>query len=270
MRSLTLAGRLLAGTLLAGVLTCFSAAAFAHQCDVELQGDLKFENKVLTVTLDNNTQMKIDEYQTLYVNGELYPVNAEQQKSVENYYNGISQVAPQVADIAIDAVALANTALSEVFTELLGADSRALENLSEKLQELDQQVHYNFYAQDGSLRIHSKSFKNGDFFGQEWEQNFEQAIEQVVTESIGTLMVAIGSEILFSGGDMDAFETKMERFGQRLEKTMEFQAEALEEQADDLCTSLASVDSAEAQLQKQIKQLSGLDVLQIKSARYSM
>lgn len=256
--------------ILAGALTCFSATALAQQCDVELQGDLKLENKVLTVTLDSNTQMKIDEYHTLFLNGELYPVNAEQQKSVESYYDGISQAAPQVADIAIDAVALANTALNEVFTELLGADSSALENLSEKLQELDQQVNYNFYAQDGSLRIDSKSFENGDFFGQEWEKNFEQAIEQVVTESIGTLMVAIGSEILFSGGDMDAFEKKMERFGQRLEKTMEFQAEALEDKADNLCATLADVDSAETQLQKQIKQLSGLDVLQIKSARYAI
>jgi hypothetical protein len=256
--------------ILAGVLICCSTSILANQCDVELHGDLSLENKVLTVNLDNNTQMKIDEHQTLYLNGAVYPVNAQQQSSVENYYNGIYQAVPQVADIATDAIALANTAISQVFTELLGSNSSAMDNLSEKLQELDQQVQYNFYAQDGSLRIHSQSFENGDFFGHEWEQGFEKAIEQVVTESIGTLMVAIGSEILFSGGDMQAFEKKMERFGEQLEQTMEFKAEALEHKANSLCTSLMNVDLAEKQLQTQIKQLSGLDVLQIKSARYAM
>lgn len=256
--------------ILAGLLICSSTSILANQCNVELHGDLTLENKVLTVNLDNNTHMKIDESQTLYLNGDLFPVNAEQQKSVENYYNSISQTAPQVADITIDAITLANTAINEIFTELLGSDSRALKKLSEKLQELDQQVHYNFYAKDGSLRIHSKSFENGDFFGPEWEQNFEQAIEQLVSEFIGTLMVAIGSEILFSGGDMDAFEKKMERFGKELERTMEFQAETLKHKAEDLCASLMRVDSAEKQLQKLIKHLSGLDVLQIKPARYAM
>ena len=29
-------------------------------------------------------------------------------------------------------------------------------------------------------------------------------------------MIAVGQEMLFSGGDMDAFETRMENFGQHI------------------------------------------------------
>lgn len=256
--------------ILASVLVCSSFSIMANQCDVELQGELTLENKVLTVTLNDNTKIKIDEYQALYVDGVHLSLNSEQQSWVNNYYNGIYHTVPQVAGIATDAVKLASLALNEVFTELLGSNSAALDNLTQKLDELDEQIQYNFYAQNGSLRIHSESFENDDFFGQEWESNFEAAIEEVVSESIGSLMVAIGTELMFSGGDMKAFEKKMERFGEQLEHTMEFQTAALEDKADELCASLIDVDSAESQLQKHIKQLADLDILQIKPARNAM
>ena len=182
---------------------------------------------------------------------------------MNNYYDGINQAAPQAANIATEAVALASTAVNEVFTELLGSNSTALADLSEKLQSLDKKIQYNFYAENGDIRLSSESFENDQFFGQEWEDQFEQAIEEVVTDSIGHLMVAIGTQMIFSGGDMDEFEQKMERFGEQMEDKIEYQASALEDKAEQLCTTLKKVDYAEEQLQ-QITQLATLDVIEIK------
>jgi hypothetical protein len=84
----------------------------------------------------------------------------------------------------------------------------------------------------------------------------------LVTDSIGHLMVAIGTQLIFSDGDMGELEQKMERFGEQMEQKVEYQATALEEKTDALCTTLAKVDFVETKLQ-QIKQLSGLDVIQV-------
>ncbi|MBU3005124.1 YggN family protein [Paraglaciecola arctica] len=250
-------------TILAVALTCCSVPALANQCNVEFSGNMQLENNVLAVTLDNNTQLTIAEDKTLYVDGVALTLDTQQQLWVDNYYDGISQAAPQAAAIATEAVALASTALNEVFTELLGTDNTALADLSDKLQDLDQQIQYNFYSENGDIRLHSESFENGEFFGHQWEAQFEDAIESLVTESIGHIMVAIGTQLIFNGGDMDRFEQKMERFGEQMEQKIEYQAEALEEQAEQLCTTLAKVDTAENQLQMHIKQLSGLDVIQV-------
>lgn len=248
--------------LFAGALACCALPVFANQCNVELNGKMQLEDKVLSVTLDNDTRLTIDQDKILYIDGIALTLNTQQQRWVDDYYDGINQAAPQAAEIATDAVALASTALNEVFSELLGSDNTALADLSDKLRNLDQQIQYNFYAENGDIRIYSESFENGEFFGKQWEAQFEEAVEDLVTDSIGHLMVAIGTQLLFSGEDMEEFEQKMERFGEQIEQKIEYQAETLEEKAEVLCTTLARVDYAETQLQK-IKQLASLDVIQL-------
>lgn len=245
-----------------GALAFCSLSTFANQCNVEFNGNMQLENHILSVQLDNNTRLTIDQNRILYVDGKALNLDPQQQRWVNNYYEGINQAAPQAAEIATDAVALASTALNEVFTELLGSDSSALADLSEKLGDLDQRIQYNFYAKNGDIRLHSDSFENGEFFGQEWEDQFEKEIENLVTDSIGHLMVAIGTQLIFSGGDMDEFEQKMQRFGEQMEQKVAYQTDALEEKADELCTTLAQVDYAETQLQ-QIAELTELDIIQM-------
>ena len=255
--------------LFAGALACCSLPVFANQCNVELNGNMQLENSILAVTLDNDTRLTINQDKTLYIDGIALSLNSEEQRWVDNYYDGINQAVPQAAAIATDAVALASTALNEVFTELLGSDNTALADLSDKLRNLDQQIQYNFYADNGDIRLHSESFENGGFFGEQWEAQFEEAIQGLVTDSIGHLMVAIGTQLIFSGGDTNEFEQKMERFGKQMEQKVEYQATALEEKADTLCSTLAQVDFAETQLQ-QIKQLSSLDVIQLNDQPHRM
>ena len=193
--------------ILVGVLACCSLPVFASQCNVEFNGNMQLENQILTVTLDNDSQMTIDQYKTLSVDGITLSLNTEQQQWVENYYDGINQAAPQAAAIATDAVALASTAINEVFTELLGSDNSALADLSDKLRNLDDQIQYNFYADNGDIRLHSESFENGEFFGEQWEAQFEEAVEDLVTDSIGHLMIAIGSSRLFQSVIHEEFPT---------------------------------------------------------------
>ena len=249
-------------TILAATLACSSLPVFAHQCNIELNGNMSLENNVLMVKLENNTNLTIDQNKMLYIDNQSISLNAEQQSWVNDYYDGINSAAPQAANIAADAVALASTAVNEVFTELLGSENHALADLSDKLQDLDKQIQYNFYAENGDIRLSSDSFEKGEFFGEQWEAQFENAIEDIVTDSIGHLMVAIGTQMIFNGGDMDAFEAKMERFGEQMEDKIEYQASALEGKAEKLCSTLKKVDYAEQQLQ-QIKQLQTLDVIQI-------
>jgi hypothetical protein len=253
-------------TLLVGALVCCSLPVLAldsnNKCNVELNGNMQLENNVLTVVLDNDTDMTIDQDKILYVDGIALTLDTKQQGWVDNYYDGINQAVPQAASIATDAVALASIAMHEVFTELLGSDSTELADLSENLRNLDQQIQYNFYADNGDIRLDSSSFENGTFFGKQWESQFEKAIKNLATESMGHLMVAIGTQLIFSGEDMHEFEQKMDRFGEQMEQKVKYQATELEKKAGVFCATLAQVDFAETQL-KRIKHLADLDVIQV-------
>ncbi|MDP5132536.1 MAG: YggN family protein [Paraglaciecola sp.] len=257
--------------LLAGLLTLTTTTyAAANECDISFEGSLQLEKSVLSIETDDHSKIVINQANQLFVNGEKIALSRYQQRLVSDYYAGIYAAAPQAAAIASDAIKLASVTVNEVFYELLGGESDAINDLTSKLDELGDQIHMNFYASNGEIRLNSDSFNDGSFLGQDWEDEFENVIEQVVSNSMGHLLISIGSEILFSGGDMDAFERKMERFGQSIEQRVEFQSSALEARADSLCLSLVAIDEVEEKLQDSISALSDLDVVQIKTRPQAM
>jgi hypothetical protein len=256
--------------LLAGLLTLSANYALANECEINFEGNLQLENRILTIETQNHKKIVINQENQLFVNGQKIQLSTYQQKLVSDYYAGIYSAAPQAAAIATDAITLASVTVNQVFTELLGSDSDAINGLTEKLDELGQHVSMNFYASNGEIRLNSNNFEDGNFLGQQWEDEFEAAIEEVVSNSIGHLLISIGTEILFSGGDMDAFESKMERFGQDIEQRVEFQSSELEARADSLCMSLVSVDQIELKLQRSVDELADLNVMQIKEKSEAM
>jgi hypothetical protein len=248
---------------LASLLVLSTQQALAQNCDVEFVGDLQLENKTITITTNDHNTVFIDAKQQLWVDGQEVVLTAKNQRLVEDYYAGFYHVAPQVADITRDALDLAGVAINEVFVELLGSDNDLVEETSLKLSELGEQVHANFYAKDGEIRFKSADFDQGDFFNPQWEAEFEAAIEQLVEKSIGKIMLAVGAELMFGDGDFDAFEAKMEHFGDDIEQRVESRANLLEDRADALCYSIVGIDRIETPMQKNIRELANFDVLQV-------
>ena len=249
--------------ILASSLTLLSGAAMADHCDVEFDGTLTLENRILTVTTVKDDEVRIDEDHRLFVNGSEVDLSSQNQEWVSNYYQGITDAAPQVAEIAIDGIAIASEAVNLVFGELLGTDSSAISDLTYKLEEMSAEIEHNFYADDGTIRINSGQFEGDEFFGEAWEAEFEAAIEEAIASSMGRILIAIGSELLWNGGDMEAFEARMENFGNDIEAQMEAKAEVLEEKAEVLCMLMAEVDFAETQLQNSVDELQDLDILRV-------
>ena len=245
------------------VLAAMSSSAMAHQCDINVDGHLQLENSVLTITTEQKDKITIDENKSLFVNGQSIYLDAEQQQWVDDYYDGINNAVPQVADIAVEGISLASEAISHVFGELLGHNNSAVDDLTAKLDEMNQQIQYNFYANDGSIRLDSNEFENGNFFGEQWENEFEEAVEELVFSSMGRLMIAIGSEMVMSGGDMSSFEERMENFAADIEEKVEFRGEELERKADQLCAQLVNVDVAENALQSSVDELHALNILKV-------
>jgi len=74
-------------------------------------------------------------------------------------------------------------------------------------------------------------------------------------------MIAVGQQMLFSGGDGDAFETRMEKFGEKIEHEMESRGEKIEKRGEALCQSVLAIDILEDQLTNKIVELEGINLL---------
>ena len=75
-----------------------------------------------------------------------------------------------------------------------------------------------------------------------------------------------GKEIISSGGDMKAFEARMERFGQEMETQMNAKATELEARGASLCRAAIEVNAIEDQLRSAVPDIRALDLIRLNTA----
>ncbi|WP_334060327.1 DUF2884 family protein [Alteromonas sp. S005] len=246
-----------------------SGHAFAHDtsfqnnsCDMELDGHIQYYQGDLTVQMDNGSVMTIDAQHNMTINGESVSLDSEQQRWVSEYYNNIDIAIPMTLTIASEGLQIANVAVTEVFTELLGGDQMS-DDFNELFNSLETKLNTSFYDDAGNIRVDSTKFDEPGWFDESWEQEFETQIESLISESMGRILIAVGTQMLWEGGDMSEFEQKMERWGEDLEYRLESQAASLEEKGDALCKVLKKADYAEGKMQASISGLDDLNLLDI-------
>ena len=76
--------------------------------------------------------------------------------------------------------------------------------------------------------------------------------------------MALGSELMGSGGDMQAFEARMENMGAQIEERVQVQADQLEKRADALCGNFSTIAEQEQQLVKLVPELKGYQLFSYK------
>ena len=246
-----------------------SGHAFAHDtsfqnnsCDMELDGHIQYYQGDLTVQMDNGSVMTIDAQHNMTINGESVSLDSEQQRWVSEYYNNIDIAIPMTLTIASEGLQIANVAVTEVFTELLGGDQMG-DDFNELFNSLETKLNTSFYDDAGNIRVDSTKFDEPGWFDESWEQEFETQIESLISESMGRILIAVGTQMLWEGGDMSEFEQKMERWGEDLEYRLESQAASLEEKGEALCKVLKKADYAEGKMQASISGLDDLNLLDI-------
>ncbi len=242
-----------------------STALYAHDnsCDVDLDASLTINKNTLEFfDKKDRTLYKIIDNKTLIIDGKLIDLNSKQQALVYDYSMSIRTLVPEVKDIALEGVDLALEGVGLVFDELLGEENEVGAELIEELSALKEEISTRF-SMDHDFTIGADGLNGDEFLGDEFEDRIESAVEKAVMSSMGSLLVAVGQEMLFSNGDTDAFETRMENFGETIENEMEGRAEKIELKAEKLCLSIVEIDHLEEQLKATIDEMSAINVITI-------
>lgn len=252
-----------------------STNLYAHDaCDVELetgltlnQTTLEFFNSSESAEHKKKILYKIDNDHSLIVHGQAIDLNDHQQALVRKYAKSIRAVVPQVRTIAIEGVDLALEGVNLAFNELLGSENKVGAELTQELSILKDEVATRFTAEHGITigenGINGKEFTGEEVLGKEFEQRIESAVEKAVINSMGSLLMAMGQEMLFSDGESNALETRMEDFGESIADEMEFRANEIERKAEALCEEIVDIDKLEEQLKASISPLANINVISV-------
>ncbi len=263
----------LASIISASLLASASATAhveFDNECDVDLSGNISYHQGLLKVELDKRNTMTIDENHVVSLNGDELDLDADQQEWAADYYGHIQEAIPLTISIATEGLEIASVTVTEVFGELLGTDDDLIEDFHTLFGEMNDEIQANFYDANGEFQFDSEDLDEDGWMSDTWENEFEEKVEEMIEKSMGKILIAVGTEMLWSGGDTDEFEAKMENFGESIEARVEERAQELEVKAEELCKVLAKADYAENRLADSVPELADLDLLDIDNNHHQM
>jgi hypothetical protein len=245
-----------------------SIPLLAHQsCDIELSAGLEIKSTSMVFfeqgSGSENSKLalySIDNNEFLSIKGEKISLTDEQSALVNAYDTHIRQLVPKVKNIAIEGVDLAIDGVSIIFNSLFGEDNTVGQDLITELTGLKQQIDVNL-SDEHDIIIGVDGLESDILLGEDFEQRIESAMEKAVMGSMGSLLVALGKQMI--NDDDQGFENKIDTFSQTIEREMESRAKIIEAEVEKLCADFIELERIETQLQESIEELQSINVFNV-------
>ncbi|MDG1732731.1 MAG: DUF2884 family protein [Thalassotalea sp.] len=236
----------------------------SDNCAIDFNYSVIVEDQNIRFLQDQNTYVQINNQEQLFVEGKEVKLDAQQQKLLNEYAQGVHKQVPEIVDIALDAVEIAFSAVSHVVTGFSGEDAKPNKRIDDIFAKIKEKVHTRFNHEEGYYFLAEQDFTEVDEF---IEDELEQEIEAVVTDSIGDLLIAVGSAMNSGDGsleeNMEAFGERMERMGDDIEAQVEDKAEELGAKAELVCNNLKSLDKIESELTDNVAELAKFNLISV-------
>lgn len=259
-------------TLIASTLTTAlaSSAVYAHDsCNVNLSAGFKINTNTiefLQESSESNEEQhslyKITDGKELFVGDDQVTLTENQKALVKQYDAKIRQLVPQVKSVAIEGVDLAVEGVNLAFNGLLGEGNAVGADLTNELELIREQVIANLSIENG-ISIGVEGLESEELLGKDFEQRIESAVEKAVLNSMGSILIAVGQQMMAADGDEVSFETRMENFGDTIEQEMTVRSNKIEQKAHALCLSVAKLDVLEEKLKAEIESLATTNVFTV-------
>lgn len=252
---------------IATVFLLSAACAQAKEvCDVELEGGLRISSTVLEFTEGDEPRYKILNDQTLVVGDRPLHLDQKQQLLVKQYATNIRALVPEVHQLTVEGLDLASDAVGLVFQELLEPDNQTVQKVRNEFLLLRNDIEKSF-ANGKPININQKGIKDNDFLGMDFESRISKIVEASGKEISWNIIKSLGLAI-FSDDKRGDFETRMNTFGERMDRQMKVRSEKMEKHGDVVCHSVTALDRNEEELKQSIKEISSFNLIKLKPVQH--
>ncbi|MDX1391652.1 MAG: DUF2884 family protein [Rheinheimera sp.] len=251
-------------------LTSISTAVMAHDshnsCNINFDKDISISSELVSMQQGDTELWRINNNGQLWLDGRAVDTDGDTQKLLREYQAGIRTQTLETVALVEDALVLAADAVDSVLTELTGDSLQDNPSLQQALDNIKTSTESIVVRRGDTINVYGSRFDNID---QAFGPEFEQAIEEAVTSSMGNILMLVGKAMSSGEGNfeqrMEAFGEKMQRFGDDLAARMETKAQLLEQRGDAMCGNLQQLDALESQIQQAIPKMQQYDLFDVKS-----
>ncbi|MBU2869912.1 DUF2884 family protein [Colwellia sp. E2M01] len=246
-----------------------SSTVFANQsCDVELSTAVNIDSNKTEFTQEATSNEKahtlyqIDNGTKLSVAGKTITLTAEQQAIVSQYDKDIRQLVPQVKKVAIDGIDSAIEGVNAGFNGLLGNGNKLVNDLTTELVLIRSQVENNLSIEKG-IFVGTDGIEGEDILGKDFEQRIKSSVQNAVVNSMGSILMAIGQQMMFDNGQGGTFDTRVKKFTDNIEQEIATRTEKIEQESNMLCPKIINIDVLEWKLKTNINALANINVFTV-------
>lgn len=249
-------------------LTSISTTVMAHDshqsCNINFDKDISINNQQISISEGDAELWRINSQGQLWLDGKAVDTDSNTQRLLRDYQAGIRSQTLETVALVEDALLLATEAVDAVVTELTGNNLNDQPALQDALAKIRTSTESIVVRSGENIHIYGSRFDSIDnAFGEE----FEQAIEQAVTSSMGSIFMIIGQAISSGEGNfeqrMEAFGERMERFGTELETRMDSKADLLEQRGESMCANFKQLDAMESEIQLAVPAMQKYDLFDV-------
>ncbi|CAM5182322.1 DUF2884 family protein [Alishewanella longhuensis] len=247
--------------LIATSLLLASQAQANTSCNFTLEHDLLINNQVVALQTNQQDLWRIDNNGQLWLAGQKHTTDADTRQLLRQYQTGVRQQATMTVEIVSQAMLLATDALSQVVSELTGKPVTASPAIQQAFVNIQHTTDAIIVKNDDTLELKGSQLSKLDHaFGDE----FSRAIEDLVQDSIGNIMLQIGKAMMSGQGSfeqrMEAFGQRMEHFGNQLEQRLQAKADLIEQDSEALCAQMQELNTLESRIQQRIPAMAQFDL----------
>jgi len=249
------------------ILIFFSNQSKANSCNVNFNYGVIIDPAHIRIIEHGQTEVQINHQHQLFIQGKEIFLSNSQQILVDKYTIGIRDQVPAIVAIATEAVDMGLKSVSKIIAGLTGENSASHQKFQGKLSELQWRIKSRFNQTAKSYYIAPQDFDNLDEI---FKGEFEDEIEEIVTDSLGTILMAVGEAMSTKSADednvelrLDAIGDKIEAIGKDLELELGSSTQSLKSKAATFCQNLIELNDAETLMQSSIPQLLKFDLIEI-------
>lgn len=248
------------------VTSLSSYSAQAEQCSVNFNYGVIIDPHHLRIIDHGKTVVQINGENQLFVEGREQELTIEQQTLIKQFSLGIRDQVPEIVSIAIEGVDIGLKAVNKAIGSLTGENSASQQKIQTKFDELKWRIRTRFNQSANNYYIAPQDFADFDdiFTGE-----FEQEIEEIISDSIGTILSAVGEAMISDSSvsrsseqRLSTFDDRMETLGKDLELEISASANALEKKAETFCHKLTELDEIENKIHRIIKPLKQFNLIE--------
>lgn len=252
--------------LLVGVI---SYSVYAEKCDVSFKYGVVIDPLHVRLLKEGEvTYIQITRNRQLFISGREIMLNTKQIALLSEYSKSIRHQVPEIVSIAIEGVDVGLDAVNKAIGGLIGQDNESHRLFQKRFNDMQWNLRSRFNHSDQSYYIAPQNFND---FDEIFSGEFEKEIEHIVTQSLGSILMAVGDAIVQrTDRNQDKkkdnkkiiLNNEMTNLEKELISELSTKTYALDQKAKVFCENLKELNKLENKIRSTIPNLNQLDLIE--------